>query len=193
MAPTRPQITREHLLATAERLFLTEGFDTVSVRAICSAAAVNPAAVHYHFGSKEDLIAALLEERLAPLWADQLDAAESVRRDVAGLVAVVVAPLIRLQNDPVGHLHLQLLARFVDAHPDAAWSRPWFRLEDWADLLTELVPDLDRRTARRRWGLAFTLVLTRFGAQRRLSEDAIAALRSFVIAGLGAPVAGDDR
>ena len=38
--------TRDALLAVAERLFLADGYDKVSVRAICAAAEANPAAVH---------------------------------------------------------------------------------------------------------------------------------------------------
>ena len=188
MAPTRAQVTREHLLMAAERLFLTDGPDTVSVRAICTEAGANPAAVHYHFGSKDDLVAALLEDRLAPLWADALGGGDLADHTIADLIDLVVDPLVRLRADPVGHLHLQLLTRFVDAHPDAAWTRRWFRLDDWVDLLTPLVPGLDTRAARRRWALAFTLILHRFGGNGPLSDDAIAALRAFVVAGLGAPV-----
>ncbi len=47
--------TRERLLTVAERLLLESGYDSVSVRAINAAAGANPAAVHYHFGSKRVL------------------------------------------------------------------------------------------------------------------------------------------
>lgn len=58
--------TRERLLTVAERLLLESGYDEVSVRAVCTAANVNPAAVHYHFGSKVGLVSALLQARLGP-------------------------------------------------------------------------------------------------------------------------------
>ncbi|MFD6215422.1 TetR/AcrR family transcriptional regulator, partial [Nocardia salmonicida] len=62
--------TRQRLLIAAETLLLTEPYDEVSVRGICVAAGANAAAVHYHFGSKEALVGALIEDRLGPLWAD---------------------------------------------------------------------------------------------------------------------------
>ncbi|NEW30224.1 TetR/AcrR family transcriptional regulator, partial [Nocardia cyriacigeorgica] len=65
--------TRERLLAAAERLLLESGYERVSIRAVCAAAEVNPAAVHYHFGSKQALVAALLQSRLGPLWEASLD------------------------------------------------------------------------------------------------------------------------
>lgn len=54
-------VTRAALLDAAERLFLAKGYERVSVRAVNAAAGMNPAAVHYHFGTKEDLVAELLQ------------------------------------------------------------------------------------------------------------------------------------
>lgn len=176
------------LLDAAETLFLADGFEAVSVRAICSAADANPAAVHYHFGSKDALTTALLEARLAPLLADELTAINPDHADVAQVVGAVVARLAHIHADPVGHLHLQLLARFVATHPDAAWSRPWFRLDDWSTILVALVPNLDHDQARRRWGLAFTLLLSRFGGSHPLPPVAVDALADFITAGLAVPI-----
>lgn len=66
------QPTREQLLDTAERLFAEEGVDRVSLRDITSAAGTNVAAVNYHFGSKENLVAAVFRRRLEPLTAERL-------------------------------------------------------------------------------------------------------------------------
>lgn len=181
--------TREQLLRTAERLFLTDGYDAVSVRAICAGAGANPAAVHYHFGSKDQLATALLEARLAPLWAAALGSVDVSRDSVAALVDVVITPFVEIQHDPAGHLHLQLLARFVHARPEAPWHGAWFDLDRWADMLVAMVGDLGHDQARRRWALAFELILSRFSADRPLSDDAVASLREFVTAGLGQPAA----
>ncbi|MGV9709229.1 TetR/AcrR family transcriptional regulator [Gordonia sp. NPDC003424] len=189
--------TRNALLAAADRLFLAEGYDKVSVRSICAAAHANPAAVHYHFGSKDDLTVALLQDRLGPLWTEPLGALAPGVDTVAHVVDVVVTPLVQLQRDPLGHLHLQLLSRFVRAHPDAGWSGTWFRLESWTDFLTATIPDLSRSAAARRWGLAFDLILVRFATAEPLNPGAVAALVEFVVAGLSAPAARttpeDDR
>ena len=179
--------TREQLLRTAERLFLTDGYDAVSVRAICAGAGANPAAVHYHFGSKDQLATALLEARLTPLWADQLMSIDTSRASVAALVDVVISPFVEIQHDPAGHLHLQLLARFVHANPEAPWHGAWFDLDRWADMLVAMVGDLGHDQARRRWALAFELILSRFSAERPLSDDAVTSLTEFVVAGLGQP------
>lgn len=48
--------TKEKILDTAERLIACQGFAATSLRQIISEAQVNLAAVHYHFGSKEELL-----------------------------------------------------------------------------------------------------------------------------------------
>ncbi|MBD0861621.1 TetR/AcrR family transcriptional regulator [Gordonia sp. zg691] len=184
---SHPTATRDALLTVAERLFLTEGYDRVSVRAICAAAQANPAAVHYHFGTKDDLTIALLESRLAPLWADPLGAIDATGCSTAQLVDVLVAPFVELQRDPTGHLHLRLLSRFVLTRPTANWSSRWFDLGPFADILTDAIPGLSATEARRRWALAFQLILLRFGGTEPLGKPAVSALAGFVSAGLSAP------
>lgn len=187
--------TREQLLAAAERLLGESPYDAVSVRAINTAAGMNPAAVHYHFGSKDNLVTALLEDRLAPRWRAQLEDL-SARRNagwtpaVAELVDLVLAPFTELAADPLGRLHLRLLARFVLGRRQVRWTAHWFRLRPWTELLRAARPGLSVPEARRRWMLAFELILQTVGAP--LAEDAgagpatVASLRTFVTAGLEA-------
>lgn len=53
--------TREQILEVASRLFLDRGFDKTSLREVAEGVGVTKAALYYHFPSKEDLLAALLE------------------------------------------------------------------------------------------------------------------------------------
>jgi AcrR family transcriptional regulator len=64
---------KTQLLDTAEQLFAEQGFATTPVREIAAAAGVNPAMVHYYFGSKQALLLAVLDRTLEPL-ADALAA-----------------------------------------------------------------------------------------------------------------------
>jgi AcrR family transcriptional regulator len=68
--PAAVDDTPTRILDAAERLFAERGIESVSVRSILAAAGVNVALAHYHFGSREGLIAALLEARVAPLVAE---------------------------------------------------------------------------------------------------------------------------
>src|ERR1700716_2495570 len=55
--------TRAAILNSAERLYADRGFADVTLRDIVAAAGVNLAAVNYHFGSKDELIAELFVTR----------------------------------------------------------------------------------------------------------------------------------
>lgn len=64
--------TKEALLDAAEWLFARQGIPSTSLRAVTQRAGTNIASVNYHFGSKEELIRAVLDRRLAPLNAERL-------------------------------------------------------------------------------------------------------------------------
>jgi AcrR family transcriptional regulator len=59
--------TKAKILDAAECLFAAKGYDATSLRHIISEAGVNLAAVHYHFGSKEELLQAVVLRRAGPV------------------------------------------------------------------------------------------------------------------------------
>ena len=64
--------TRTAILEAAERLYADRGFADVTLRDIVAAADVNLAAVNYHFGSKDELIAELFVTRSLALNRERL-------------------------------------------------------------------------------------------------------------------------
>ena len=73
--------TKDKILDTAERLFAEHGYGTTSLRQVISAAEVNLAAVHYHFGTKEDLLDAVVLRKVAPVNAARLAWLERVEAE----------------------------------------------------------------------------------------------------------------
>ncbi len=71
-ATTSQLETRDRILDTAETQFSDHGFRDVSLRRITTEAGVNIAAVNYHFGSKEALIAEVLTRVIAPINRERL-------------------------------------------------------------------------------------------------------------------------
>jgi AcrR family transcriptional regulator len=61
VATARGEKTRKRILAVAEELFATRGFNGTSVDLIARAAKVNKALIYYHFKNKDDLVRCLFE------------------------------------------------------------------------------------------------------------------------------------
>jgi AcrR family transcriptional regulator len=93
--------TRTAILRAAERLYADRGFADVTLRDIVAAADVNLAAVNYHFGSKDELIAELFvtrsiatnRERLNELKAAEL--AGDGRAAIEAVLRALVGPTLR--------------------------------------------------------------------------------------------------
>ena len=58
--------TRAAVLAAARSSFAEQGFRGTTIRAVASAAAVDPALVHHYFGTKDDLLLAAMELPVDP-------------------------------------------------------------------------------------------------------------------------------
>ena len=93
--------TRTAILNAAERLYADRGFGDVTLRDIVAAANVNLAAVNYHFGSKDELIAELFVTRSLATNRERLNelkAAEEKGGGRAGIEAIfraLVGPTLR--------------------------------------------------------------------------------------------------
>jgi len=58
--------TKDAILQAARRTFGDRGYDAASIRAIASAASVDPALVHHYFGSKQQLFLAAVNAPIDP-------------------------------------------------------------------------------------------------------------------------------
>jgi AcrR family transcriptional regulator len=75
--------TRERLLNSAEQLFAEHGISGTTLRALTQAAGVNLAAVHYHFGSKEGLLDAVVERRATTANQERLRELDELERSAS--------------------------------------------------------------------------------------------------------------
>ena len=76
-----PHETRTRILDAAEELFMQHGFEGASMRLLTARAAVNLAAVNYHFGSKHALIEAVFRRRLDPMNAARVAALDKLETE----------------------------------------------------------------------------------------------------------------
>jgi len=133
--------TRAAILEAARRRLLVDGFSGLSTRAVAEAAGVPLSQVHYHFGSKQQLVLDLLEaentRRLArqtamyaedvPLWQRYEQACDFLEDD--------------LESGYVRVLQEMIAAGWSDA---AIGARVRELLLGWLDLLTSVVRDAER-------------------------------------------------
>ena len=74
---------RDKLLDAAEQLFAHHGVHAASIRDITSAAQSNLASINYHFGSKQNLVRAVLHRRAQPINAERFRLLDEVEANYA--------------------------------------------------------------------------------------------------------------
>jgi AcrR family transcriptional regulator len=141
--------TRARLLLTGERLFATRGIDGASTREITREAGVHADAIHYHFGTKDALVAEILERGIARLdgHVERLLGEvgvnqEPTMRNVAD--ALVQSSLAMAAGEGSGRFYLPFAAAVL-AHPrlrHLATSQPTPWSNRMLDVLTPLTPGL---------------------------------------------------
>jgi AcrR family transcriptional regulator len=121
--------TRGRILDAAERLFADRGFAATSIRDVTAEAGVNLAAVHYHFGSKDDLVMAVFERVLVPSNADRLTMMKEAEMRPGGasvedLLRAFILPELQLVTDlgERGPAVARLMGRMLSEPTDAVHS-----------------------------------------------------------------------
>lgn len=118
-AKANPQ---DRILVAAEKVFAEVGFEAASMRQIVKLARVNLATVYYYFGSKEGLIAAVIDRRFGPLRQEHLDLLQQYERGAGGqplpvekILEAMLLPPLRLADTAAAKAQpvLRLIGRFV--------------------------------------------------------------------------------
>ena len=160
--------TRTAILAAAERLYADRGFGDVTLRDIVAEANVNLAAVNYHFGSKDELIAELFVTRSLALNKErlrELRAAEERgggRASVADIVRALVGPSLRgcigPERDRSTAARFMIRASIESVPPiRRIKNREIDHLRKFASAMQRSLPDCS--DADLYWGLHFALAM----------------------------------
>ncbi|NRD73677.1 TetR/AcrR family transcriptional regulator [Shewanella sp. VB17] len=158
--------TKTRILDAAEKLFAERGFSETSLRLITSKAEVNLASVNYHFGSKKELIRAVLARYLDVFMP--VASAEIVKlqggdntASLDDIFSALVDPLLDLnQLRAEGtSTFLQLLGR---GYIESQGHLRWFITTHYGEHLTQFVKAVAESTphippAEMFWRLHFTL------------------------------------
>jgi AcrR family transcriptional regulator len=92
---------RQQIMEAAVDLFANQGYAATPVREIADRVGVNPAMIHYYFGSKESLLHAALEQLLKPLADAVADMQKKQEAPLQDIVSLVLGAFARNPNLPV--------------------------------------------------------------------------------------------
>jgi AcrR family transcriptional regulator len=158
--------TREAILDAAERLLAERGVEAASVREITRAAGANLGAINYHFGTKQELVAAVFARRLLPVGQLQMALLDEAERKAGGkppgleaLLEAMIRPSVE-RSFAAGKrdtAFMRLVGRFygdpdpeieqrIRAHVQGVWVR-------FAGLLKRSLPELSQEE--RLWRIKF--------------------------------------
>jgi AcrR family transcriptional regulator len=137
--------TSIQLLQTAERLFAREGIDAVSTRRIAQEANQrNVSALQYHFGSRDNLIDALLMMRLETINARRQTLFDALGEtaDFHSLLMALVLPLVEQLGEPDSHFVGCLYQLYLRARGDQVYSN---LPAEYTAALTAVTAAIERR------------------------------------------------
>jgi AcrR family transcriptional regulator len=160
--------TRTAILCAAERLYADRGFGDVTLRDIVAEANVNLAAVNYHFGSKDELIAELFVTRSIATNRErliELKAAEEKgggRATIDQILRALVGPPLRgcLGPDREGSTAARFMIRAtIESVPPIRRirNREIDHLRKFAAAMRRAMPDCSETELY--WGLHFALAM----------------------------------
>lgn len=118
--------TRARVLEVATRHFAEHSFSGTSLRAIQREVKVNPATIHYYFGTKEALYQAVIGRHLEQIQAERLARLAQVPANLSGrerlerLLHGYLAPHLELATTPAGYDYARILAYVQVSLRDAA-------------------------------------------------------------------------
>jgi AcrR family transcriptional regulator len=196
------QTTKDKIIEIAERLFGEQGYEATSLRHVIFEAGVNLAAVHYHFGSKEELLDAVVLRGAVPLNGERLALLDKYEREAApapvtveNILRAILVPTFRTaERSPE---FVKLMGRLYGEGLMPAMVAKHFHLmvDRFMGAMQRALPDLSPEEL-------FWRVQFMFGAMAQIlrgpnllpppppadGEETVERLIGFLVAGFHAPV-----
>lgn len=174
--------TRRQLILAAEKMFAESGIDGVSLRQInIEAGQKNSSAAHYHFGSKDALILAIYQHRMAHVNKRRLEALDTIRlagkdSDVRTLIGAIVYPIVEeIDADDSGRNYIRFMAHAI-GHPQLDLIELWQQehsggLAEALNMLRKALHDIPSPIFGQRFGLAFEQIVHSLADREKLRSS----------------------
>lgn len=173
-----PETGRERIMLAAETLIAERGLG-VSLRDIANAAGQrNNSAVHYHFGSRDGLIEAIITRHVKSLESRQMALlaqaeANGTADQVKSLVEVMVRPMFEVPyaNGSTHYARFLELVRSHDSLTESSWdSGGWATVSIVMSRLKRALSHLPREVLERRLSSLMTVASSLIADQERRIE-----------------------
>lgn len=203
--------TKVKILDAAEKLFSENGIATTSLRSIICKAKVNIAAIHYHFGSKPQLVLEVYKRRIEPLNTQRMKLISELREKygdepipVYDIVMAFIGPILNCRpGDAKAVRSFKGLMSRLHMEPEVAGQVIQMFLEvfeTYMRALSEAVPHVTYKELKQRFifmigvmGVAFfdKFILPE-SAKKMMQEETTAEgvlkyAAEFITAGIQAP------
>ncbi|MGB3533922.1 MAG: TetR/AcrR family transcriptional regulator [Microcoleaceae cyanobacterium] len=176
--------TKIQILDAAERQFALLGYAGTSLRAVTRDANVNLAAVHYHFGSKEELFKAAVRRVAEPIVNEQVRRLDGLEQrnspfSMADVIRAYVAPSLEMLHsaEPSCFVHAQFMGQCrIEPHPIQQLASAEFSLshERFLSALQQMLPHQSEQELSWKLDLVVAMlvrVLTQIENSQLLLED----------------------
>lgn len=174
--------TRHALIDAATRAFAEDGVQVASLVEITRQAGQrNRGAVHYHFGGRDGLLVAVLDEHTAFLAARQGELMAAARAsgpdDLDAVIEAIVRPAVELaETGWRGRCYLAIVAELIEQDPATQGPAVAAALTrtggfEVFELLAERVPPLDDDLRVERFALLTSFVLGSVARRARAAEQ----------------------
>ncbi|MEQ9228939.1 MAG: helix-turn-helix domain-containing protein [Parvibaculum sp.] len=193
--------TRTRLMSAAEQLFGERGLHAVTLKDINAAAGQrNESALHYHFGSKQRLVQAILDARVGAIDKRRAERIEALLEtggadDLHAILRATFEPLTGLLDTEEGVRFVRFAAQVLNDPdfdlPTVALRSGFQGISRANTLIVSVLGDLPPEIAVQRQRLMVEMALTSLAIwTRRPDAMTNSAARSFFVASLFDAIAG---
>ncbi|MBM3638119.1 MAG: TetR/AcrR family transcriptional regulator [Actinobacteria bacterium] len=164
--------TRQQLIDAGRRLFARNGvYQTPLKQIVEDAGQKNASALHYHFGGRGGLLAAIIEGNNGHIESDRKEMLDSFGTSASlnQLVQAVIYPLARQMKTSDGLEFIIIISQLQDKFRlwDTATQTPPQALRTFHAISEQLAGELDVATRRERIELFLNLVVSSLSARAR--------------------------
>jgi AcrR family transcriptional regulator len=143
-----PQERRKELIDTAERLFLTTGYDQTSISDIVKEINISQGAYYYYFDSKEDVLVAIIEKNIVLVEESLRQIAVRTDLDEAVKLNAMINQFISLTTSG------KKIHSYMHQEKNASLKKKLMRLRPFSRIAPEMAEVISRGVEKGRFDVA---------------------------------------